>query len=717
PPLPLALLRSQDQLAELRAADLRFTAAEAAAFISQAMGLSLLPEVRSALYECSEGWPAGLKLAALSMPRSGRLPNLDNNRFITDYFNEQALAQQPEAVQTFLLETSLLNRLNGPLCDAVTGRDDGQDMLSLLEEENLYLEALDEERCWYRYHPMFAAFLRQRLRQARSAGRRELNRRAARWCEVNGAEEDAVQYYLAAQDYQPAASLIERVGGSLFNRDGVAAMLRWLQALPSDLLCASPSLSLDYAWSLAISGRLDEVEPVLRAVESLPVCQKDCIQVHFALLRGNVTRFSDLSAARAHLTRALELIPANDLRHHAEAMLYLGHTHLLEGDSALAEKCLLISLRESRILNIPAIYLSAAGYLGALRSLQGRLREARAIYTQAAHFIQGQPEKVMAGIDQARLADLEREENRLGEARQRLEEGLRLAEEGGDFVFVREAYLALARLEFSCAHWDAAAQALHKAEQVCQGNQSRHGISPVEAMLARLDILQGNLAAAECWAQSLSAEICASDHFIDEYSRLTLARLRLAQCRPAEAEDILEGSLPSAEAAGRNGRVIEMLILLALARCALGRVSQAHDALLRALNLAEPEGYVRLFVDEGEPLRALLIQLNQLRSLRHKGQVCNCYLDRLLKAFGKKESRQAQAWPAQSHLSLVEPLSEREIQVLRLIASGMSYEAAARELVVALSTIQWHIKNIYQKLNVHNGKEAVYVARHINLLS
>jgi LuxR family maltose regulon positive regulatory protein len=712
PPLPLALLRSQDQLLDLHAADLSLTPAESTAFLRQVLGLDLPREAQETLLLNAEGWPAGLKLAALS-----RRPNQAANRFVADYLNEQALAVQPVEVLDFLLETSLLDRLNGPLCDAVTGRSDGQDMLTYLEQAGLYLSPLDEERCWYRYHRLFAAYLRQRLRSERNGACRELNRRAAAWCQVNGVIDDAVQYHLAAQDFQSAADLILNMGGDLFKRDGVASLLNWLQALPSDLRCASPHLSLDYAWSLAIIGRLNEVEPVLQAIEALPVSKDPCIQIYIALLRGGVARFSDLAAARAHLNIALELTPPNDLRIHAEALLYLGHTYLLEGDAAQAEKCLLASLRESRIINIPSLYLSAAGYLGVLRTLQGRLREAASIYQQASTFIQSQPEPVFSGIDQVRLADLDREHNRLPEARARLEEGLQLAEQGGDFVFVREAYLALARLETSCGRWEAASQALQKAEQVCRSNQSAYGVLPVEAMRARLDILQGDLASAGYWAEKAFPPECAAEGFIHEYSRLTLARLRLAQSRPAEAVAILESSLAAAESAGRNGRLIEILILLALAHKALGCSAAAHDALARSLALAEPEGYVRIFVDEGEPLRLLLAELNQLRSLRRKDQAGNCYLDRLLKAFGRNGSRQPLNWPAQPHERLVEPLSEREIEVLRLIASGMSYEAAARELVVALSTIQWHIKNIYQKLNVHNGKEAVHIARHINLLS
>jgi LuxR family maltose regulon positive regulatory protein len=758
PGLPLAQLRARDQLVELHAAQLRFSSAEVRAFLNDTMQLQLEPEAVAALDARSEGWVASLQLAALALraARPGQPPPapaaLDGTfgRYLVDYLAEQVLQQQPPEVQRFLLETAVLDRLCAPLCDWLLETDPAapgaaQALLDHLERAHLFLSALDDQRTWFRYHPLFAEFLQARLAQADAARLAALHRRAALWCQHLDLMEDAVRHALAAQDYDLAARLIEQVAESLWARSQILTMWRWLHAMPARLVRAQPRLCVPIAWACAISGQLDEVEPYLLAAEAAlaglaeaPCADQASLLWQIPVLRAFVARFRGQPEAALHHSRAaLVRLAPEARRERAVALVHLGHAYLLQGQVAAAGETLVEAIQLSQATRHLAAGLSAVNYLALLRLMQGRLRQAGALYREALRWVEAEGEDTYSGIACIGLGAVRREQNALDEAETLIAAGLQRAEAGGDFTFVRDGYVARARLEQARGNWDAALDAMDRAEQVVRRSHTNRDIVLLAAWRARLWLAQGDLAAAAEWAagSGLSANDPAS--FVGEYLHLTLARVLLAQgCGQqrrspegcTQPRRLLQRLLSAAEAAGRWGRVIEILAVQALELHLRGEPDLAQAALGRALRLAEPEGYVRVFADEGPPMAALLAQVRGAQQP---------YARRLLAAIpgAAPAAADAERVPAASGaparpapaalgaaltgpdpaLLALDPLSSRERDVLRLIAAGLSNHDIAAALVVAPSTIHWHLKNIYSKLNVRSRTQAALLARELGL--
>ncbi|MEP7357435.1 MAG: LuxR C-terminal-related transcriptional regulator, partial [Anaerolineales bacterium] len=732
PPLGLAHLRARGQLVELRAADLRFSPAEARTFLSESMGLSLPEEALAALEARSEGWIASLQLAALAIqatPASGAPADFiqafsGRHPFVVDYLAEQVLRQQPEAVQTFLLETSILERLTAPLCEAVLGDNAAaQPLLERLERANLFLTPLDAERQWFRYHPLLAEFLQARLRQTAPERWALLHRRAADWCERSGLMEEAVRHALAARDFELATRLIERVAETLWSRSQILTMLSWIKAMPAELVRAQPRLCIQSAWAAAINGQLDEVEPLLTAAEAglgprpaapAPTDMTEAewqaapgrLWAQVSILRGFVARFrGDLAGAIAHSQRALAQIPAGAPRMRSVALIPLGHAYVQLGEAEAANQALTEAMDQSRATGHVAAYLSAANYLALLRVQEGRLREAAALYREALRLVTVAGEASYSGIERIGLGTILREQNDLEQAAGLIEAGLPLAERGGDFTFMRDAYLARAGLDQARGDWDSALDYAGRAEQVARRSASNRDLSLISALRARLLVSNGQVDQAAEWARASGVEAAAlaggaALPFTGEYAHLSLARVLLAQGRWLEAGGLLGRLQRAAEAAGRHGRLIEILALEALRLQALGQDEAALAALDRAVKLAEPEGYARVFLDEGAPMLALLNKLHP--------NGCEASTEPAV-------SSTAPTAPLKPAPQLAEPLSERESDVLRLVAAGLSNQAIAEQLVLAPSTIQWHVKNIYSKLNVHSRTQAARMARELGL--
>jgi LuxR family maltose regulon positive regulatory protein len=743
PPLPLARMRARGELTEVRVDDLRFTLEEAAVFLNEIMGLSLTSRQIAALEARTEGWVAGLQLAALSLQslqRGGEVADFieafaGSHHYVMDYLVEEVFSRQPSHVQAFLLQTCILDRLCGPLCDAVVDSDISplsQEMLERLEQTNLFTVPLDHERRWYRYHHLFADLLRDRLRQTQPQKVPELHRRAAAWCEHNGLMEDAVHHALQAQDFELATRLIERVAFSLWRLSKQRTLLSWMQTLPGELVRSQPAPSLHYAAALTVTGQLDVAESILQSVESqLQGEWRSAAQEllpHVYRLRAYVARFTgSVADAIAFSQRALALVPETEWPRHSIALLHLGHAHFLDGNAEAASQALEEVSAASRAMQHAAAYLSSIHYLAQLRVLQGRLGEALAIYQEAMQFVDEQDDAVFAGIERIGMGDLLREQNDLTAASRYLQEGLRLAELGGDFVFLRDGYIAHARLEQTLGNLDEALAFIGKAAKVVRQHRSTWETALVEAWRARLWLAQGNLVAAGRWAQTCglaanprpepatsSVETASSRRvaglderltvddaldFLHEFGHLTLARVLLAQGNPGQAERLLDRLLHCAESAGRMGRVIETLVLQSLALQAQNRLPQALVCLERALSLAEPEGYVRTFVDEGAPMAALL-----QRALARG--VMPDYVGRLLAAFDQAVGAQL----------LIEPLTGRELEVLSLLAAGLRNQEIADQLVISLATVKRHISNIYGKLGVSHRTQAIARARALGLL-
>jgi LuxR family maltose regulon positive regulatory protein len=737
PPLPLARLRARGQLVEIRAADLRFNSDEVAAFLNDLMGLGLSTEDLAALEARTEGWIAGLQLAVLSMQGRDDVSRFvsrftGSQRYIVDYLADEVLNRQTEAVQSFLLQTSILDRMTGSLCDALTGCAGGQATLEALERANLFVIPLDDDRRWYRYHHLFADVLRSRLRQRQPERWVELHRRAAQWFEHNGLPEEAVPYALAAEDYEGAVRLIELVSWRLVKRGSVLVLLRWIQALPHEFVYSHLRLCFNYAQALIEQGYLDQSEPLLQLIEralseegATPDLLKDLSEnVDPALIRaaGEMPLSARLPAmvdllrtaverlrnnpeqARAYCDRALQRIPAGDLLDHCVALLYSGNLHLLNGKMAEARQALLESVRESKIVGHDLIHFGAVVNLGLLSALEGKLHQTMSFFMEASRYAREQPQPMPDGFARIRMANVQYEWNDLPQAAANIEEGLRQAEGSDDFSLLREGCVARASLEQALGNPDSAASYLARAEQVARNIETTQGVAPIHPMRARLWIARRNLSAAEQWAEQSGLGPDRELHFRDEYGLLTLARLFIVQNWPEEAGRLLDRMLPFAASAGRQGRVIEIQMLRALAFMSGKNVHQALTALGQALSLAQPEGYVRIFLDEGEPMRELL---------RHAGSrgIAPQYAARLLSEFAKEPGA-----PPAIPQPLIEPLSERELEVLRLLAAGKSNDEIAVDLVLATGTVKKHLSNIFGKLNVGSRTQCVARARELGLL-
>jgi len=729
PPLPLARLRGRGQLTELREADLRFTTDEAAAFLNQAMGLNLSAEQVAALEERTEGWIAGLQLAALSMQGRSDIPGFiaafaGSHRYILDYLAEEVLQRQPEGVQTFLLQTAILDRLSGPLCDTVTGQGDSQTMLERLERANLFLVPLDEERRWYRYHRLFAELLRAYLQREQPNRVPGLHRRASEWYEQNGLLAEAVGHALAAKDFERAARLVEQAAPQMLMRGELVTLLGWLAALPDERIRAWPALCTYYAWVLTLTGQLDAVEPRLQDAEQglqpdIPAAELQDLLGQIAAIRAYIAALHrDVPHAIELARQALEHLPEENPAVRAFVAFTLGGACLLSDDVAEACQAFAEASALGRAAGNVHVAIPALCNLAGLRALQGQLHQAAGLYQEAlelatpslAHQREGRGGRTLpvAAMAYSGLGGLLYEWNDLEGAMRHLREGIEQSKQWGNVDALASSYARVARVLQAQGDEAGALEALKEAGQLVR----RHAVIPttaarVAAYQASLWLAQGNLGAATRWVQERGLSVDDELGYLREPEHIALARVLIAQGKYDEALQFLARLRQAAETRGRMGSLIEILVLQALALQSQGNTTQAMPALERALSLAEPEGYVRLFVDEGAPMAKLL------RQALSRGIAPN-YVSRLLAAFGAEEQRGEEA--EKRAPLLLEPLSERELEVLRLLAAGLSNREIAEKLIVAVGTVKAHIHNIYGKLGVQSRTQAVARARELGIL-
>ncbi len=735
PPLPLARLRAGGHLLEVRAADLRFSLEEASAFLQTVMGLALPPKAIEALESRTEGWIAGLQLSALSL--QGRadvstfLANFSgSHRFVLDYLSGEVLSRQPAPVQSFLFQTSILERLSGSLCDAVTGQQGSQSTLEALDQANLFVVSLDDERGWYRYHHLFAEVLRRHLHQVQPAAIPELHRRASAWYEQHELPAEAVQHALAMPDFELAARLIEPIAPSVGLTGQLATALGWLNALPETLVQTRPFLCVYHALLLALSNQLEAAEARLQAAErgikaEMPAEQVRTVQGWVLSLRGSIAGYAgDILRAVSLARQALELLPETKLLPRVIATLAVAFAYQEHGDVTLgAEREVAAADAFVRTSNMPFAAVSGITLLARLYVLRGRLRLAAATYAQVMQVV-SRPEILQTIFRSLSyyfgLGDLLREWNELDAAERHLLQGMALINETRavePFVVTR-GYIALARLEQARGNTRAALATLDTLAQLAeQRHFVPHLVAQGAAMRAQLELAQGNVAAAIRWADS--SGLSAEDEDLSyphEGAYLALARVRIAQARNDPAapflQDMLhlfERLLRDAEAKARLGSVLEILVLCALALEAQGHRTSALSTLERVLVLAAPEGYIRLFADEGTPILALLRQA-QARS-RVPG-----YVATLLSVFGEQNLSDVPRSSASPGL-LAEPLTERELDVLRLLVAGLSNTAIAQELVITVGTVKRHLNSIYGKLGVTSRTQAVARVHTLHLLS
>ena len=718
PALPLPRLRARGQLTELRAADLRFTPAEAAEFLNQIMGLNLSAEDIASLETRTEGWIAGLQLAALSMQEHPDAASFiqsftGSHHFVLDYLVEEVLGQQPESIQTFLLRTSILERMCGPLCDAVLHGDanrhpthsaSAQETLEYLEHANLFIVPLDDERRWYRYHHLFADLLRQRLQQSDNVA--EYHIRASHWYESNNLMLEAFRHAAAANDVERAERLIEsRAIGTHF-RSVAMPILDWLASLPKPVLDARPRLWVRSATLALMAGQTTGIEEKLQAAEAVFAAQttlqgagpddqtRDLIG-QMACARGTLalTRY-DPAAMIIQARRALDYLHPDNLTYRFTANWLLASALKFQGDRAGAARALQKSIAISQKSGLSFSKILATNDMGHIHEMENQLHQAAETYHQVLQLFGDYPLPNASGALLG-LARICYEWNDLNAAEQHGQKSLQLSLQFDrviDRFIVSEVFLA--RLKLARGDVDGAAAMLAEIEQ--SARQKNFLLRLPEIAVAQVPVLlrQGQVAAAAQLVQQYDLPLCQ-------------ARVALAQGDPSAALAILEPLRQQMEAKGWADELLEVMVLQTIALRAHGEKDKAAKLLVEALTLAEPGGFIRLFVDEGVPM-AELLSIAAAQGIRPD------YVNKLLAAFTQSVAAQKSAVIHQKS-DMNEPLSERELEVLKLLRTELSGPEIASQLIVSLNTLRTHTKNIFNKLGVNNRRSAVRRAEELDL--
>jgi LuxR family transcriptional regulator, maltose regulon positive regulatory protein len=755
PALPLAQLRARGQVSELRLAELCFATDEAATFFAEAMGLRLAEAEVAALVERTEGWAAGLHLAALSLRGHQDAASFvhsfsGSQRFVLDYLLEEVLQQQPTLLQQFLLRTSVLDRLCGPLCEAVLAMPvgTGQVTLEAIERANLFLVPLDDQRCWYRYHHLFGELLQQRLPQeaAMDAGAiATLHLRASGWYEAQGLMLEALHHAAASADPARVAALAERAWAHMDSSFQAAAWCRWVGQLSEEVLRVRPVLCTQYAWALMDIGQTEASEAWLRhaerwlsAVHSTESASHDdmasIVVVAGELLPGLPARIAaaraylaqsrgDFVAAQQYAATTRNLSAETEPLLHAQATVLAGVSHWASGDLEAAYSAFAAWVEQTREAGNLAFALASGFYLAEIRLAQGQLREAARLYRQFLNLVPADHEALRMAAPHLHLglAVIAHEQGDAQAATLHLHTSKEQGEQAALIDWPFRWHLAQARIEESSGNWEAALDLLDAAERRYLPNPVPD-LRPVAALKARVYVRQGNLLAATVWVAACGVAATDALSYRREFEHLTLARVLLAKLTRSDIAryrrehvasdrhdllDLLTRLLAAAEAGGRIGSQIEALLLQSLAHEALDDLEQARLPLQRALALAEPEGYVRLFADKGAPLARLL------EREREAGGGMKEYVHRLRSAFGAHPN--AHSSPSTPHPS-AEPLTAREREVLRLIAEGLSNQELAARLHLSPQTVKVHTRNIYSKLGVASRTQAVARGRDLGFL-
>ncbi len=728
PHLPLARLRARGQLTELRAADLRFTPAEAAEFLNRVMGLDLSDTDVVALEARTEGWIAGLQMAALSMQSRKDIAGFiqtftGSHRFVLDYLLEEVLHQQSANIQAFLLRTSLLNRLCGSLCDALlaetaysTGQETGQSTLEYLDRVNLFIVPLDNERRWYRYHHLFGDLLRQQVERSRAPGEiAEYHRRASQWFEKHEDWTEAFHHALTAGDDDRAAGLAEAAWQGMERRFQIAAWIGWVKKLPEAVVRSRPWLCVQLGRAFSDVGELEASEAYLQSAERALAGAADRAELkslpgNIAVIRADNAQIQgNLAETVRYAEMAMQLIPEDDIYLRAQTAITLEFTHWAAGNLEASLRAMYAWMEDMQRLGNQMFVIASAFAVADMQVILGRLSEADKALRQAieqAAALGAEAESVTAHHHLG-LAMLAHELGNAAAAAERLQIAADLGRRTTLVDWPHRWNLAQARLKESDGEWAAALASLDEAGRVYVKNAIPI-LQPIAAHKARVYLKQGRLDKAQAWAREWSTP-SGEVRYLDEYDLLTLARVRLAEGSFAGVSDMLDRLLALAETQKRTASVIETLLTQALVHQAQGNQPQALAAMERALALAEPEGYLRIFVDEGEAMR-LLIETQA----RRRDYPLSAYANKLLATFAQPSSAPK---PAIVHRKpgMIEPLSEREMEVLRLLRSDLSGPEIAEQLIVSLNTLRSHTKNIFSKLGVNNRRAAVRRAEELDL--
>ena len=727
PPLPLARLRGRGELSELRAADIRFTVEEAVAFFQQFAHLALARAELTVLTERTEGWIVGLQLAALSLENradtTGFIQNFSgSNRFILDYLIEEVLEQRPAEIQTFLLYTSILDRMCSPLCAAVMGHPTGdQARLSLqqLEQANLFIIPLDDERYWYRYHHLFADMLRQRLREAAPEQITQLHQRASVWFEAQGLLDEAVEHARRAEDMTRVARLVEQETRSLIMRGFFDTAHRWLTLLPPTLISARPRLAIAQAWARLFEIPMGDVESALQQAETSLAQAEEQDSAETADLLAEITAMRaimvGLQGQRAQtielVQAALRLAKPSNLVVRSTVTYTLASLYRASGGWETAQQAFQTAIAAAQA-GRNVIFAAGSFYnFAMLHAKHGDLHAADTLLQQAEIFARSQPNLwPWPIVDSARvgMGRLCYERNELDQAQHFLQQGIELATQRGNLYVIIDGRVALAWLHQARGEIAQAQAALLQATALAAHATRPDTVPVITANQTRLWLLQGNIKQAIQWAQQQPSALADAAEDPDGLQTLTLARVLIAQGAETAAQALVLLEHQAEAVHEWTGRRLQSLLLQGLAHNQLGQPALARALLQQALTIGETVGYVRLFADEGPALAALLAQLPPTP-----------YRDKVLAAFAKEITgdllTHAQSSPVINQ-PLVEPLSERELEVVRLVVAGISNKEIADQLVITVGTVKNHMSNILGKLGVRNRWEAARRVEELGLL-
>ncbi len=735
PPLPLPRLRARGQMNELRGEDLRFTAEEAVIFLNQVQLLDLSLDQILALEARTEGWIAGLQLAAISMQKGGDKQGFiqsftGSHRFVLDYLVDEVLSRQSEEEQTYLLDTSILEHFTGELCNAITGREDGQGMLEKLEQANLFLIPLDDERRWYRYHHLFADLLRRRLHELQPGRINSLHQRACEWFESEGLLPEAIDHALAMSDFERAARLIENAAEQQRQMGQITTLAGWMNALPVPIRRNFPALCLAYARALADSSQNIPITELIEDVEAGLAAEKWKEDPRFPSLKGQI------AALRAYLAmienrfedsiqlsrQARELLDQGEAHWLIFVSLNLAGAYRFSDDQASSGQTYLEASELSQRVGDRMSALQALGLRGEVLEAQGHLREADRQFRQVLELAREYeiPTTPVTGYALTGLGRIWCEWNDLDTAERFVLEGIENGKKAAFQDVLLRGYLVLARIRQARGDFDEALAALDLTEPVAR----RIGMAEIEnwvnAYRCQVWLARGEIKAAVNWASSLKGTLYDSKY---PSMAVVLAKVQLALGRPDEAYALLEHALASTQAVGRMGNAIQILVNIAIVQRSKGETDNALSTLWEALNLAAPEGYIRAFIEEGETMRSMLsVSLSQGErplqpALPGKPALNTVYARTLLDILTKTSVRQ----PVASHTVpawkvLPEPLSDREVEVLRLMAAGLSNRDIADKDIVSINTVKTQVKSIYGKLGTHTRAEAISAARKLGLV-
>jgi LuxR family maltose regulon positive regulatory protein len=733
PPLPLAHLRAQNQLTEIRASDLRFDSIEAASFLNDLMGLDLSDTNQEALAKRTEGWIAGLQLAALSLQKRDDEEKQEfiesfsgTHHFIMDYLVDEVMSHQTDEIQNFLCKSSILDRFCAPLCDEVLQISNSRSILERLEHDNLFLVALDNERHWYRYHHLFADFLRLRLDNTEPELAQDLHKRASDWYSYNGFAEEAVEQAASGKEFGLAAELLEDLAEIYWRRGEPSTLTRWIEVLPREQIQSRPGLSVHFAWVLRVNGQYYDSEKMLEAAEhalrtgngDLSTDQPGLLNEHdlhelearIAAIRASIAFWkADANATRTYAQRALDLFPDESSMWRSLAAMTLGMAQDLAGDTVAACQTVAKAVEYSRASGTTYLILSTSLHLGALLIARGDLKQADELLQEMRYFAEerGVLSTEMSGCMFDELGLVQCEWNNLDRARVYLERGSALSEQGFDVGVLGYSYLTTIRDLFSRGDLQAAQNVIQKMDRLeNEASVPAWYANQKEAWKVRIWLAIGDLDSAARWARIRQLAAEKESYFLMEDEHISLARVLIAQLKFEDAITLLERVLVSAMDGGRNASASQILFLLARARQSMGDPEGAMHALAQALDLTKPGGYIRSYLDEG-------VEMHELLREAASRDISPEYVGTLLAAFEAEGLDEA---PSISTALLPEPLTDRELQVLRLLASELSGPEIANELSVSENTMRTHTRSIYGKLDAHSRRQALSIAEDLKLI-